>query len=873
MINPSPILAFYYREENPPILFGNELKNPGSIHGIGWQTVHLTEGEIEYWSQNDKVANSGIRTGYQRNDGRRLIALDFDWTFIYPLWYEKFKSRAQTFICQTPSIGARVLYWTKEEYAGKPFEKTIHLEYLGNQYAAIWEWAINNIGEKGDYKIFQDLKIITDDTILKDTTTFIEELLNKKYQFLMYPCIQNHLAKAKKNIFLNHEQSLAILNFMVVNECTDEEIHNLRRMIVDYDKHDPKGIVKIYDEGITNSQIKNGRKFIEGGGLPFPCVAKELGKRGLIEIFDYNGTNCIKCPRRIRLLEGKNNLLELKADDFFEKTKEGRIIKSSFIPRKLGEKLKNEYRFASIDKNLPIYYYREETGAWDKNGERKIREKCYQILEDCAIRNHIEETIAYIRDTSYIDPIKFDHDVTKIPCLNGTINLVNGEITAHDPELYALAYIPHNYDKEKDCPEIKKFFNEVVRSEDIDFWQEWLGYHLWREYTYHKALLCLGGGRNGKSTALKLIRAFVGRDNAEAHTLQEIVSDRFAKADLYGKLANIAADISAEELKRTDKFKAATGGDLISAQEKFKAIFNFINYAKLTFSANQIPKEEADKSEAFFVRWQMINFPNKFDEGNQDPDKIKKITTEDEMSGLINWAIQGLHRLIENRKFTNTPTTEEIQEKWDQGSNPEKAFYQNCIQIDAEAEPIKKEDVHVAYVNYCKNNKITYVGLTTFCSRIYPESQGSVQTIQIKNPNPPPKRIKVWKGIKLKCNLEDDEQKEICTGCTGSPPLPTRHPLKLDDINKNIGGGYKTPPDPVHPVQAEVSSSPEPPKPNLEEKLKKILSLLSLGVSSTDYIAGKCDLKSDEASRLLAMLTREGQVFQPPGSDLWRRST
>src|SRR3990170_3577435 len=116
--------------------------------------------------------------------------------------------------------------------------------------------------------------------------------------------------------------------------------------------------------------------------------------------------------------------------------------------------------------------------------------------------------------------------------------------------------------------------------------QEWVGYCLWRNYEAQKAMLLIGEGHNGKSTAINLIKALLGIKNISCRSLQELELNRFAKADLYSELANLYPDLSDQALKSTGTFKMLTGGDPITAEYKFRNGFSYINYAKLTFSCN-----------------------------------------------------------------------------------------------------------------------------------------------------------------------------------------------------------------------------------------------------------------------------------------------
>src|SRR5690348_14443984 len=126
-----------------------------------------------------------------------------------------------------------------------------------------------------------------------------------------------------------------------------------------------------------------------------------------------------------------------------------------------------------------------------------------------------------------------------------------------------------------------------------------------------KSLLLIGEGGTGKSTFLKALMTFLGYEHVSSATLQKLETDRFAVGRLVGKLANICADLPGTHLETSSMFKGITGGDYLQGEHKYAHSFSFRPYARLVFSANQVPRS-ADASEAFFDRWVLLPFDRKF---------------------------------------------------------------------------------------------------------------------------------------------------------------------------------------------------------------------------------------------------------------------
>jgi P4 family phage/plasmid primase-like protien len=464
-------------------------------------------------------------------------------------------------------------------------------------------------------------------------------------------------------------------------------------------------------------------------------------------------------------------IIESDPEDFFTKRrdKDGNVTGiKTFVPQRLGEKIKEDYKFFSFDEKSDVYYYNEAKGTWEENGVILIRGLCQRYLGPLYKMNHIREALAYIRDGFYISRDDVDNDLYRIPVKNGVLNLKTFELESFDPELYAITFIPTKYDPDAKCPKILKFIDEVA-PQDKETLQEWIGYHLLRTYVYQKCVQLIGDGNNGKSTFLRLLEALLGKDNVSNATLYDLVSTRFSKADLYGRLANIAPDISPDELKRTGTFKALTGGDYIRAEKKHQNAFKFLNYAKLSFSANQLPPSP-DKTVAFFRRWLLINFPNKFEGPDCDPRILEKLTTPEELSGLLNWALEGLKRLMKNDDFTKSQTIEELQEQWERMSDPVTAFVTNCVE-PAFDDTITKDSLYNAYYKFCRSRGLPYVRNNILTKNLKPVvpiilGVGLNETTHNKK--------NCWQGIRLLC--------QECGQCQEAQPKQEKTTTTLFDV-------------------------------------------------------------------------------------------
>lgn len=423
---------------------------------------------------------------------------------------------------------------------------------------------------------------------------------------------------------------------------------------------------------------------------------------------------------------------------------------------------KNNYIYTTrSDEKAEVWVYNE--GIYTPNGKTYIKEVSRLIL-DKTFTTHLGNEIVnkIIADTG-IDSDEFfrSNYIDEVAIENGILNIITREINEFDPKKIFFNKLPIKYEVDKDCPFIKKHFKEVLKHEnDSLIIQELFGYLLLKQYRYEKAFMCTGTGRNGKSKSVELMKRFLGIDNTVSIPLQHFETDSFAMGEMFNKMANLGSDISSKSLKETGNFKALTGRDMISAARKFLPRVNFENYAKMIFCANELPRTD-DISNAFFERWIILDFPYTFlpmDEINltddktnlkeADPEIIDKLTTEEELSGLLNWSLEGLNRLIKNKGFSNSKTMDNVKNTWFRKSNSFSGFLMDEIEENFDSR-ITKEELRMAYSLYCRKHKLTMVGDKTVKSTL--TTTYSVTEDRWREEG---KQIPYWKGILFKSGNE-----------------------------------------------------------------------------------------------------------------------
>jgi len=433
---------------------------------------------------------------------------------------------------------------------------------------------------------------------------------------------------------------------------------------------------------------------------------------------------------------------------------------------KLASLLKKRDRFFAPSHNSLIWMYDVETGIWKPNGIEHIQRYVANYLGMDFKQRLVGEVSAYIRYTSYDSSVTLGGSAHRVVLKNGIYNLETHEFsTEFEPDEYHISAIPVVYNPKADCPRIKKFLSEVLNSEDdrqaiIEFY----GFCLWKEYTYAIVLMLLGPGDNGKSTVLRLLKAFLGSENVCGCSPQELAMNRFRAAQLHGRLANIAGDIPPKTIEYTSIIKMLTGRDLINAESKNRDPFNFENYAKLIFSGNELPASY-DQTDAFHKRWRLIDFPNRFLAGNPgtDPDLIDKLTTAEEISGLLNCAIEGWKRFRNQGCLTGEKTIEEKRIDYVRRSDSIQYFALRFLEHNTQAAPVPKTELYDWYVRLCHVLGQMPASDGWFGKKL----RRVLPYLSESQPREGDQRIRVWNAVGIRYDLLAEEGVESGTGGTG----------------------------------------------------------------------------------------------------------
>lgn len=361
-------------------------------------------------------------------------------------------------------------------------------------------------------------------------------------------------------------------------------------------------------------------------------------------------------------------------------------------------------------------------------------EKSGLEIEKKTLRAVVNETIDKIRRKTMV-PVEEINFSKAIAFLDGYLDLedfISGgaiQIQPFNPDIYVFHKINYSIserlgdlDKNIDIYAVPADIESIASSlcpRTLEIFREWvggswetlfeiIGYTFIPDYPLQKAFMLVGEGSNGKTTYLNLIKAILGRDNVVHIPIQELVEDKFAVSNLYRKLANIFPDLPDRPLKYSGIFKALVGGDYICGQRKFiQRPLCFKNYAKLIFSANELPPV-TDRTYAFWRRWVIVEFPNQFP---ADPSFFERNFSRREIEGIIIASLYAVRNVLHRGKFSSGEDIEGIKEKWFVLSNNIYAFMKEMLDagyiVRDSGSYIKVDDLYTIYTTWCSENDET----------------------------------------------------------------------------------------------------------------------------------------------------------------------
>lgn len=245
-----------------------------------------------------------------------------------------------------------------------------------------------------------------------------------------------------------------------------------------------------------------------------------------------------------------------------------------------------------------------------------------------------------------------------IPCKNGTVKIEAGQVSLQKPSPDdGLAYCL-NCDFEENgvpTPLFNSYLEESVPDHEVqDFLQEYLGYSLLCDCRHQIALWLLGSGENGKGVFSEIAAAL--HEKTAAMSIGRGLAGDFALTPLVSA-SLVLVDETPSKIEE-QILKTLISGDAVQVNIKNRDPITVRPTAKWIINGNSLP-HLSDMSDGFWRRWAIV----RFDQKPRIIPLLARRIIENELSGVLDWALAGLIRVLSRGGFGVLPAAVQVEKE------------------------------------------------------------------------------------------------------------------------------------------------------------------------------------------------------------------
>lgn len=355
-------------------------------------------------------------------------------------------------------------------------------------------------------------------------------------------------------------------------------------------------------------------------------------------------------------------------------------------------------------------------GEWRKytNGiypaiERDIIKREIKHVVDQAkpegVRNSasLVDSVMELARIDIVKPVElWDADADYLPCKNGIFHIPSTTLLPHTPDVYFTSQLPFDYDVDADCPNFKTALQRIPK--ETPFIQEFAGYCLTVDTSHEIAVWLQGVPGSGKSTILEGFKAMLGSRSAKLG-LTDIERSKFALSNLPGKTLIYSAEQPESFITASYIVNEIISGETITVERKYYDAVDIIPHAKIMWAMNDLPRVSS-ANDGIMRRVKVVRFPE-LAEDKKNVELKEQIKTEG--AGILNWALEGLARLLERKKFKVPQCIQDATKNFQDNNDLPKMFLDDIgAKIDKDkANPICRtgsQFLYDQYKNWCIQN-------------------------------------------------------------------------------------------------------------------------------------------------------------------------
>lgn len=272
---------------------------------------------------------------------------------------------------------------------------------------------------------------------------------------------------------------------------------------------------------------------------------------------------------------------------------------------------------------------------------------------------------------------------------NGSLHIDSGEVSAHSPEHYATRRVACRIDRDAACPTWQRFLADALPDGAAATLQEWFGAALVRGKVRElsKGLIVYGPSRTGKTQITEVVRALLGGNTCGLRV--RAMSERFGMQPLVTASGWIADDaVGMREEMDAEAYKVIVTGESVSVERKNKTNLEVAFDLPVLLTMNNYPIVK-DDSDAVYNRSLVLPMTRQWGEDEAVP-VARKVVAE-ELSGVLNWALEGWHRLRQRGRFDPPEAMLTAGKEFKGQNNPMDEFLETCVEQSPQTYVLRKD--------------------------------------------------------------------------------------------------------------------------------------------------------------------------------------
>lgn len=347
-----------------------------------------------------------------------------------------------------------------------------------------------------------------------------------------------------------------------------------------------------------------------------------------------------------------------------------------------------------------LFWTTNENCVWYRIHENDARAMLCEFIEKVlgiAVEHQRRETILKIASykSRYINN-KLKNALENQVSDGEFIYLINGKLSIEDDKIYP--YTPEDcvfstLDVQTEsmggkCPVFFKFMNDLVigysgdKEKLLQLLMEFMGYCLYPKTSMDTFFYLYGPGGNGKSTFLSIITMLLGIKNITSYDLSEVESSSHSRFDLLGKYGYIIPDARPTMKLDSSVLKKITGGDPITADQKYGQPLSFSPFCKVIMASNYSPNV-GDGGEWLRRRICLIPLETIFKEHNIEPDPLILDKIEKEKEAVFWESYNALKQLLKRNHFDKSTEIRDVIDNMIELRNPVDEFLSETNDLDS----------------------------------------------------------------------------------------------------------------------------------------------------------------------------------------------